>query len=87
MVCAWYQLRQAGRAGRVRAPGRPLEGIEDLVQADPELVAVTVAGPEDMPGGQLGKVRVRITGKLPADLLRNPRRLIRGPERRPIAQR
>jgi hypothetical protein len=57
-----------------------LEGVEDKVEADLELIAVVIAGLEDVPGGKLGEVGILLGGKLPGDLLRDLRRLLRGAE-------
>jgi len=67
--------------GPIRSAGCSLKGVEDQVEADLELVAVAVAGLEDVPEGQLGEVGVGIGGQLPGDLLRDLPRLLGGVER------
>jgi hypothetical protein len=49
--------------------GRSLEGVEDQVEAGVELVALVVAGLQDVPGGELGEVGVLAGGHLAGDLL------------------
>src|SRR5262249_59017761 len=60
---------------------RSLEGVEDQVEADLELVSVAVARLEDVLDSQLSEVGVRVGGQLPSDLLRDLRRLLRAVER------
>lgn len=68
----------AAGAGAVRQVSRPLEGAEDQVEPDLELLAVAVAGLQDMRGGELGEVGVRVTGQQPGELLRDAGRIRAG---------
>lgn len=47
VICVYFALDGGAVSGPV---GRSLEGVEDQVEADLELVAVVVAGLEDVPG-------------------------------------
>src|SRR3954453_15805446 len=61
------------RGPRSRAGGAatgPLEGLEDQVQSERELVAVIVAGLPHVLGRQLGQVWVLVHGEPRQDLLR-----------------
>src|SRR5207244_2134047 len=49
----------------------PLEGVEDQVEPELELVAVVVSRRQDVLGRQLGEVRVGVGGELRQDRLRH----------------
>ena len=59
----------------------PLEAVEDEVEPELVLVAVVVAGLEDVLDGQLGEVRVLVGGNLRQDRLGQLGRLLPGVER------
>ena len=55
-----------------------LEAVEDQVDAEPELVAVVVAGLEDVPDGELGEVGELVRRHLRHHRLRHLGRLLFG---------
>src|SRR5215470_3383746 len=64
----------AGGRSVVSSGEKPVEAVENQVEADLELVAVGVAGLQDVAGGHLHEVRVltggHLTGDLPGNLCR-----------------